>query len=66
MQGTQPTSIYDVKHFLMDCPLYARERYKHCKTRNTGLKNLLYEKTQSRTIVKPVAVSYRRRKISDM
>ncbi|KAF8262948.1 hypothetical protein EI94DRAFT_1599918, partial [Lactarius quietus] len=37
----------DTKHFLMDCPLYAHERwalYRHCKKRNPSLKTLLNEK----------------------
>ena len=37
----------DVRHFLIDCPLYAHERwtlYRHCKTRNPSLKKLLNAK----------------------
>ena len=37
----------DMRHFLIDCPLYAHERwtlYRHCKTRNPSLKQLLNAK----------------------
>jgi ribonuclease HI len=37
----------DARHFVLDCPSYAHERWamlRHCKKRNPSLKNLLNEK----------------------